>query len=137
MTKFLACAATVALACLSAAPLPAQAPGQSLVQIYRVAPGHHVDFLKWLAQQEKDAAAAGIAPGQLYVHMDGDSWDYVVINPVNSPAQDAAVDAAARARGANPLRGGIELRKHITSHSDTFARGPTSAAAYLDSIGEK
>lgn len=135
--KTLACAAAAALACMAMTPASAQTPGQSLVQIYHVAPGHHVDFLKWLAQQDRVAAAAGVAPGQLYVHMDGASWDYVVVNPVTTPAQDAAIDAAGRGMGINTARGGVELRKHISSHSDTYARGPTTAADYLTVLGEK
>ena len=32
---------------------------------------------------------------------------------------------------------GIELRKHIMSHTDTYVRGPLSAAEILAAIGEK
>jgi len=56
---------------------------------------------------------------------------------VTTPAQDAALDAAGKRVGVNMMRGGIELRKHITSHTDTFVRGPMSAADYLAMLGEK
>ena len=36
----------------------------------------------------------------------------------------------------NPVRGGIELRTSISSHTDTFTRGPINAGEYLKSIGE-
>ena len=130
-------AAAAAIALAFAAPAPAQTAGRALVSIYHVAPGQHIAFLKWLDQQDRISAAAGIAKGQLYVHTDGDSWDYVVVYPVNSEAQDAAFDAAAAKMGRNPARAGIELRKYISSHSDTFTRGPMSAGDYLKSMGEK
>ena len=132
-----AIAAGAALACTSISPASAQQAGQGIIAIYHVAPGHQVDFLKWLDQQDRIAAAAGVGRGQLYAHMDGDSWDYLVINPVTTPAQDAALEAAGKRMGVNVGRGGIELRKHITSHTDTIVRGPMSAADYLAFLGEK
>jgi len=132
-----AIAAAIALACTSTSPARAQQAGQGIVAIYHVAPGHHIDFLRWLDQQDRIAAAAGVPRGQFYAHLDGDSWDYLVINPVTTPAQDAAIEAAGRKMGVNVMRGGIELRKHITSHTDTFARGPMSPADYLALLGEK
>jgi membrane-bound lytic murein transglycosylase B len=140
MRIFTLTAAAAALACAFATPALAQsqASGRSIVSIYRAAPGHQVMLLQWLAQQDRIAAAAGIAPGQLYAHTDGDSWDYVVIFPQTTPAQDDALDATAKKMGLpyGP-RVGIELRKHIASHTDTLVRGPMSASDYLAAIGEK
>ena len=93
MKLTLAIAGAIALAV--ATPAAAQNSPGGIVQIYHVAPGHQVDFLKWLDQQDKIAASAGVPAGKLYAHMDGDSWDYLVIAPVTTPAQDAALDAAA------------------------------------------
>ena len=135
MKLTLALAGAIALAV--APPAAAQSGPDGIVQIYHVAPGHQVDFLKWLDQQDKIAASAGVPAGKLYAHMDGDSWDYLVIAPVTTPAQDAALDAAAKSMGINVMRGGIEMRKHVTSHTDTFVRGPTTAAAYLAAVGAK
>ena len=135
MKLTLALAGAVALAVVT--PAAAQSGPDGIVQIYHVAPGHQVDFLKWLDQQDKIAASAGVPRSQLYAHMDGDSWDYLVIAPVTTPAQDAALDAAAKSMGINVMRGGIEMRKHVTSHTDTFVRGPTTAADYLAAVGAK
>ena len=132
-----AAAITLAWTPISSASAQPAAAGQGIIAIYHVAPGHHVEFLKWLDRQDKIAAAAGVPRGQFYAHLDGDSWDYLVINPVTTPAQDAAIEAAGRQMGVNVMRGGIELRKHITSHTDTFVRGPMSPADYLAMLGEK
>jgi membrane-bound lytic murein transglycosylase B len=133
----LALAAAAALACTFAAPAIGQVAGRAIIQIYHVAPGQHVAFLKWLDQQDRVAAAAGIPKGQFYAHTDGDSWDYLVISPATTEAQDAAMDAAGKKMGVNMMRGGIELRKYITSHTDTYVRGPMSAADYLNTLGER
>lgn len=133
----LAFAGAAALALSIPTVANAQVAGRSLVSIYHVAPGQHIGFLKWLDHQDQMAASAGVAKGQLYVHTDGDSWDYVVVYPVTTEAQDAAVDAVATKMGMNPARGGLELRKYISSHTDTFTRGPMTAGDYLKSMGEK
>ncbi|HWJ58918.1 MAG TPA: hypothetical protein VNR68_04660 [Sphingomicrobium sp.] len=119
-------------------PVAAQESGRAIVSIYRAAPGHQVELLKWLDQQDKVAAAAGVAAGQVYAHTDGDSWDYVVIFPQTTPAQDDALDAAAKKMGLpfGPMVG-IELRKHIALHTDTLVRGPMSASQMLANLGQK
>jgi membrane-bound lytic murein transglycosylase B len=132
----LAIAAAAALI-VTSAPASAQRTGQAVVGIYHVAPGHQLEFLKWMDQQDRVSAAAGVPRGQLYAHVDGDSWDYLIITPMTTPAQDAAVEAAGRRMGVNMMRGGLELRKHLTSHTDTFVRGPMSVADYLAMLGEK
>jgi hypothetical protein len=131
-------AAAAALVCAFATPASAQSGGRQIVSLYHAAPGHQVMLLKWIAQQDRVAAAAGIAPGQLYAHTDGDSWDYMVVFPQTTPAQDDAIDAAAKKMGVpyGPAVG-IDLRKHISSHTDTLVRGPMSASEYLTSLGEK
>ena len=134
----LAFAAAAALALSVPTGASAQSAGTGIVTLYHAAPGQQVALLKWLAQQERIAAAAGVPASQLYVHTDGDSWDYMMIAPATTPAQDDALDAAAKKMGlGGGPRGGIELRKHITSHTDTFVSGPMKASDYLATIGEK
>lgn len=139
MRTLLLGATALALTCTLSTPLSAQQQGsRSVVSIYHAVPGHQVELLKWLARQGQISAAAGNPRSQLYVHTDGDSWDYVLIAPVTTEAQDAAFDAAAKRMGvATGPAAGIEFRKHIMSHTDTMTNGPTSAAEVLAAIGEK
>lgn len=104
----------------------------SIVALYRVAPGQHIAFLEWMAAQEAAAAQAGVPASQWYAHMNGDSWDYMVIAPETTDEQDAAVDAALQAAGrpTGPA-GGIEFRKYMAWHTDTSAAGPMTAAELL------
>lgn len=120
-----------------AAPSAAQQPSTAIISIYRGAPGQQLALLKWLARQDEVARAAGVAPGQLYVHQDGASWDFLVVGPATTPQQDVAVDAAAKKMGVagGPMTG-IELRRYIIEHSDTVAAGPTTAADWLRQLGQ-
>lgn len=112
-------------------------PPKARVALYRAAPGQQVALLKWLASQDRAAQAAGVPTGQLYAHTDGDSWDYLAIDPITTPAQDAAIEAAQRKMGlgTGPAQS-LELRKYISVHTDTFVIGPVSAAQYLALAGQ-
>ena len=112
-------------------------PPKARVALYRAAPGQQVALLRWFAQQDQAAQAAGLARSQLYAHTDGDSWDYLAIDPVTTPAQDAAVDAASKKMGlAIGPASSIEFRKYISVHTDTFVIGPVTPAQYLAMAGQ-
>jgi hypothetical protein len=105
------------------------APRTSIVGIYRIAPGEHLAFLKWMASQEAAAASAGAPPTQWYRHLDGDSWDYIALAPAMDDALRAKADAAARAQGQSTgMKSGLELRELMASHTDTYVSGPSTAA---------
>ncbi len=106
-----------------------------VVSLYRAVPGQQVALLKWLADQDRAAAAAGVGPSQLYVHTSGASWDYMVIQPATTPEQDKAIDAASVKLGlpSGPMAG-IEFRKYISEHTDTMTGGATTAADFLKSL---
>ena len=104
-------------------------PPRALITIYRVATGKQLDFLKWLAEQEAIAKEAGTPASQVYSHTDGDSWDYLSVNPVLTDAQQAKVDEVTRKRGRKTgFSQGLEFRALVSSHTDTFVMGPTTAA---------
>jgi hypothetical protein len=115
-----------------AAPAAGQNSSESVVTIYRAAPGHQEALLRLIARQDEIYRAAGMPPAQLYVHESGDSWDFVTVAPRPTAAQDAAIAAAARRLGAPAgSRAALELRQHLAEHSDTVAIGPTTAAEVL------
>jgi len=127
-----------AAACALAVPAIGQDTSESIVSLYRAAPGQQVALLKWMARQDQAAIAAGVAPAQIYVHTSGDSWDYMIINPVTTKAQDDAIDAAAKKLGlTSGPRASIEFRTMIASHTDTTTDGPRTAAQILSALGEK
>jgi hypothetical protein len=112
-------------------------PPRARVALYRAAPGQQVALLKYFAAQNRAAQAAGVPVGQLYVHTDGDSWDYLAIDPVTTEAQDDAIDAASKKMGlpTGPAAS-LEFRKYIAMHTDTYAIGPVTPAQYLTMAGQ-
>jgi len=131
-------AAAAATMCTFATPAIGQDVPEHIVSLYRAAPGKQVALLKWMAQQDQASQAAGLPASQIYVHTSGDSWDYLVINPVTTKAQDDAVDAAAKKMGlSSGPRASVEFRTMIASHTDTTTNGPQTAAQILASLGEK
>ena len=58
-----------------------------------------------------------------------------MIAPATTDAQDQALDAAAAKMGLpSGPKVGLELRKHIASHTDTFVVGPLTAAQQLERL---
>ena len=141
MKQLMKLAAAAALGALASGTIVyAQAgssqPPKARVALYRAAPGQQAALLKWLAQ-DRASQAAGLPATQLYAHTDGDSWDYMAIDPVTTPAQDAAVEAAAKKMGlATGPASNLEFRKYISMHTDTFTIGPVTAAQYLAMAGQ-
>ncbi|MGH8213050.1 MAG: hypothetical protein ACREPP_07490 [Rhodanobacteraceae bacterium] len=102
--------------------------GQAYVSLYRVAPGKHVAFLKWMADRDALDKQLGLPQAQWYAHMEGDSWDYMAVAPVLTAAQQKREDDAARAKGMTAgVAASIEFRSMIASHTDTLAAGPMTA----------
>ena len=138
LLKLAAAAAAGAVASGTIVYAQAAAPSEprAIVSLYHAAPGQQEALLRWLAEQDRVARSAGVAPMQLYVHTDGDSWDFMGINPVTTDAQGQALDAAAKKMGVmSGPRVSLELRKHITSHTDTFTIGPITADQALARLG--
>ncbi|MEP6634590.1 MAG: hypothetical protein ABJA62_10330 [Luteimonas sp.] len=109
----------------------------AVISIYRVAPGKHLEFLKWMAAREATAKEAGIGATQWYRHLDGDSWDYIAIAPDTDEAMDDKSDAMAKKHGmAVGMKAGFELRALMASHTDTLVAGPTTAAAMVQKASE-
>ena len=118
----------VALRLSAAAPVP-----RMLVEIYHVAPGQHTAFLEAIARFDEANRIAGLPPRQLYVHEDGASWDFMLIQPAETPADKAAALNAAWEKLGLPSGADffLSFRQYIASHEDTFVNGPTTAADYL------
>ncbi len=107
------------------------------VALFRVAPGKHLDFLKWQAEREALAKEAGAAAPQWYVHTDGDSWDFLSIVEEPEPAQQDElsdkVEAATRQKGLSTgFAAGLEFLQFVAYHTDTRALGTFTAQQLVD-----
>ena len=122
----------VAAVALSLAADDAKEPGRVMIGIYRVAPGKHLEFLKWQAAQDAVAREAGIPVAQWYAHADGDSWDYIAIGPDTTKEQNAKLDELMKKKGLKiGFAASLEFRQFVASHTDTKALGPLTAADFV------
>jgi len=119
---------------VSAAEVP-----RMLVEIYHIAPGQHTAFLEAIAKYDEANRIAGLPPRQLYVHSDGASWDFMLIQPAETPADKSAALKAAWEKLGLPTGADffLSFRQFIASHEDTFVDGPTTAADFLASRKKK
>jgi hypothetical protein len=104
----------IAAALLTVASIaPAAADGEKMIEIYHIAPGKHVEFLKLIAQYDEANRQAGLPARELYVHSDGGAWDFLT--------------------GAKFW---VAIRQTIAEHTDTVATGPTTAGDWLKKLGD-
>jgi hypothetical protein len=107
----------------------AKQPSHALIRIYRIAPGKHLEFLKWLAEGDAIDKEAGVPSPQLYAHIDGDSWDYLGVGPDLTREQQAKVEEVSKKHGRKTgFASSLEFRTLAAWHTDTFVMGPVSAS---------
>src|SRR5882762_4263213 len=128
-----------ALVFLSVQAFAAEPVPRMLVEIYRIAPGQHTAFLEAIAKYDEANRMAGLPPRQLYVHSDGASWDFMFIQPAETPPDKAAALNAAWEKLGLPSGADffLSFRQYLAWHEDTFVSGPTTAADYLASRKSK
>ncbi|MCI0446955.1 hypothetical protein L0152_27600 [bacterium] len=108
-------------------------PPSALVAMYQVAPGKHLEFLKWQAANEAINKEAGLPATQWYAHTDGASWDYLAIGPVLTDEQQNKVDEISKKKGRlTGFKASLQFREFVSSHTDTFVVGPVSAADLVE-----
>lgn len=101
--------------------------GTSMVSLYHVAPGKHVDFLKWMQAQEAVSREAGVPASKWYAHMDGDNWDYMAVTAITTDAQDKKIEEMMKKKGmATGMKASLQFRTMIMDHTDTYSMGPMS-----------
>jgi hypothetical protein len=112
-------------------------PPTAVVSLYRIAPGKHLDFLKWMAEAAAINKEAGVPADHWYSHTNGDSWDYLHVAPDLSNEQQAKVDEVAKKHGRKTgFAASLEIRTFVASHTDTFVIGPVSAADLVSAAGK-
>lgn len=129
----------IAVLAIFALPTFAADVPKMLVEIYRIAPGQHAAFLEAIATYDQANKMAGLPPRQLYVHRDGASWDFMIIQPAEIPDDKSVALGVAWEKLGLPSGADffISFRQYIASHEDTFVSGPTTAADYLASRKKK
>lgn len=134
----------LALACLGVLTARAQTaksapkePPTAHIMLLRVAPGKHLDFLKWQADNDAISKEAGLPVGALYMHTNGDSWDYLQISPELTKEQQAKLDDVSQRHGRKTgVAASLEFRQFAAWHTDTSTMGPVSAAELVAMAGK-
>jgi hypothetical protein len=106
-----------------------------VVEIYRIAPGKHEEFLRQIALYDRANAEAGLPPRQLFVHQGGASWDFMLLQPAHHTDEESAkLDAAFRKLGIpQGAKFFLSFRTLIAEHTDTNVEA-TTAAEYLEKL---
>lgn len=117
----------------TAGALAQDEPTEYMISIYHVAPGKHLDFLKWMAEREAVAKEAGAPPIHWYSHMNGASWDYVTVSRLGDSEEQAAmnkkVEELTKKKGLTTgMKASLEFRQYVSGHTDTYTMGPFTAA---------
>jgi hypothetical protein len=118
------------------APAPAHADSKEMViEIYRIAPGKHEEFLRQIALYDRANAEAGLPPRQLFVHEGGASWDFLLLQPAHHTDEESAkLDAAFKKLGIpQGAKFFVAFRQLIAEHTDTNVEA-TTAAEYLKKL---
>jgi len=124
----------LALGVLASAPAWADSK-EMVVEIYRIAPGKHEEFLRQIALYDQANAAAGLPPRQLFVHQGGASWDFMLLQPAHHTDEESAkIDAAFKKLGLpQGAKFFVTFRQLIAEHTDTNVEA-TTAAEYLKKL---
>lgn len=145
MKKLIAAmAAPEALYAAPAASQPAAAPPvadadapwpEAWFEIFRLAPGKHEEFIRFVAQGDEISAAGGQPPTQLFFHDNGADFDVILFKPAGAKLtreQEAAMKKKAAELGVptGPAYF-VYLRELVASHTDSHTIGPVSAAQWL------
>lgn len=118
------------------APAPARSDSRDMViEIYRIAPGRHEEFLRQIALYDRANAEAGLPPRQLFVHQGGASWDFLILQPAHHTDEESRkLDAAFRKLGIpQGAKFFVAFRQLIAEHTDTNVEA-TTAAEYLKKL---
>jgi hypothetical protein len=115
---------------------PAVADSKDMVvEIYRIAPGKHEEFLRQIALYDRANAEAGLPPRQLFVHEGGASWDFMLLQPAHHTDEESEkLDAAFKKLGIpQGAKFFVNFRTLIAEHTDTNVEA-TTAAEYLEKL---
>jgi len=106
-----------------------------VIEIYRVAPGKHEEFLRQIALYDRANAEAGLPPRQLFVHQGGADWDFVILQPAHHTDEESdKLDAAFKKLGIpQGAKFFVAFRQLIAEHTDTNVEA-TTAAEYLKKL---
>ena len=110
-------------------------PPHARIALYRAAPGQQVALLKWLAAQDRVSQSIGLPASKLYAHTDGDSWDYLAIDPVTTPGPRQGARRGGEEGGAGDRPGFVARVPQICVHAHRHVRDRAGDARAISRAG--
>ena len=105
--------------------------------VWKIHPGKHVEFIKYMEQWEHVYREIELPPMKWYRKISGDSYDFVSISPPFNNAKEHEMEKAGKKRGL-PIGYNytIKLNEYVDSYTTTYVEGPQSMATLLKQINE-
>ena len=107
------------------------------ITIWKIHPGKHAEFIKYMKEWEDVYAEIKLPPMKWYRKISGDSYDFVSISPPFNNAKEHEMEKAGKARGL-PIGYNytIKLNEYVDSYTSTYVEGPQSMADLLSQVTE-
>ncbi len=105
--------------------------------VWKIHPGKHVEFIKYMQAWEEVYKVIGLPPMLWYRKISGDSYDYVSLSAPFNNAKEHEMEAEGKKRGL-PIGYNytIKLNEFVESYTTTYVEGPLSMAALLGQVDE-
>lgn len=105
------------------------------ITIWKIHPGKHVEFIKYMKEWEEVFEEIKEPPMKWYRKISGDSYDFVSISPPFNYKVEQAMEAAGKKRGL-PIGYNytLKLNEFADSYTSTIVEGPQSMADLLSQI---
>lgn len=105
--------------------------------VWKIHPGKHVAFIKYMKEWEAVYQVIGLSPMRWYRKISGDSYDYVSISAPFNNAKEHEMEAEGKKRGL-PIGYNytIKLNEYVESYTTTYVEGPQSMEALFKQVDE-
>lgn len=107
------------------------------ITIWKIHPGKHVEFIKYMQEWEEVFKEVKAPPMKWYRKISGDSYDFISISAPFDNSKEHAMEAAGKKRGL-PVGYNytLKLNEYVDSYTSTYVEGPQTMAALLAQVNE-
>ena len=107
------------------------------ITIWKIHPGKHAKFIKYMKEWEEVYAEIKLPPMKWYRKISGDSYDFVSIDhPFNRDAEHAMEEAGKKRGLPIGYNYTLKLNEFVDSYTTTYVEGPQSMAELLKQVNE-
>lgn len=105
------------------------------ITIWKIHPGRHADFIRYMQSWEEVYAEIGLPPIKWYRKISGDSYDFVSIDHPFNYKKELEMEQAGKKRGLpTGYNYTLKLNEYVDSYTTTYVEGPQSMAELLNQV---